>query len=306
MKVLVLLIMGVWAVTGAAPQTFAQRMFLDANGDGANTPEDRLRSGGATSIDIWVETDRNRDGSPARIQGLQSRALTINSYEFVLRTEGGPVEWGDYTNLQPGMDLPLGPLKNATDYYVGYWGTMPLPPGRYKLGTLVATVKSGSPRLVFASSSPLWGSARTSFGSSRGGKDGDNTLKFTEDPGRIGNPVQEEPGDWAGSDGLAASGGVSLAATIPATPSTEKFSVVIRPASNRRGNVLFRIRTTTEGALVVRLFDVQGRLVRVLSNDRVSAGIRELEAGDGLASGIYLYRVESVENVRTGRVAIIH
>ena len=52
---------------------FAQHMYLDVNGDGKATELDIL--GPDQSVDLWIETDRNRDGSSpaaAACSGRQS------------------------------------------------------------------------------------------------------------------------------------------------------------------------------------------------------------------------------------------
>jgi hypothetical protein len=287
-----------------APPGIAQQMFLDTNGDGVNTPADRLRVAGATKVDLWVETNRNRDGSGIAGQGSEP---TINSYEFVLRAEGGAVEWGEYTNLQPSMDLQLGPRKNATDYYRGQLGMETLPPGRYKLGSLVITVKSGSPRVAFASSSSLWGSARTSFGSQREGKDGDNTLKFTEDPKNIASRAQ---GDWGDASGVATlESSAGMAHTIESeTPNAFSVSLSPNPANPE---ATLEVRTTKAGFIRVLIFDLSGRLVRTaLAEALAPAGTRVVQVpgarrGRAMPSGVYLYRVETTERTVEGKLLIV-
>ncbi len=70
--------------------------------------------------------------------------------------------------------------------------------------------------------------------------------------------------------------------------------------------------TTRPGAVTVRMFDLQGRTVRVLMEaPLLPAGFHELridgrsDGGEGLASGLYFYRVETVEGTATGRVAVL-
>jgi hypothetical protein len=72
------------------------------------------------------------------------------------------------------------------------------------------------------------------------------------------------------------------------------------------------IRTTIPGPVKVRMFDIQGRLVRtLLEAPFIPAGTRELmidgrgERGGVLVSGVYFYRVETAGGVVTGRIAIL-
>lgn len=45
---------------------FAQYMYLDSNGDGVNDLGDRLNANGLpTTVDVYLVTGHNRDGSPA-------------------------------------------------------------------------------------------------------------------------------------------------------------------------------------------------------------------------------------------------
>jgi hypothetical protein len=292
-----------------APRGYAQHMFLDTSGDGINTTDDKLLPTGVTTVSIWVETDRNRDGTSSRYVGVGQGQLTINQYEFVLRSDGGAVEWGVYTNLQPTMDVPFGPLKNATDYYHGYGGMAILPPGKYKLGTLAVRVKSGSPRLVFASSSPLWGSARTSFGSQFSGKDGDNTLKFNEDRSKISSPVQDVPGDWSDASGVAAPSSAALARAALANGS-ESFSVTVSP-NPANPDATIEVRTTRAGFIRIQIFDLSGRLVcTALAEASAPAGIHTVRVpgtrnGRAMPSGVYLYRVETAERTVEGKLMIL-
>lgn len=43
--------------------TAAQYMFLDTNGDGIHSDADVIQPMGATTVDVWIITNANRDGS---------------------------------------------------------------------------------------------------------------------------------------------------------------------------------------------------------------------------------------------------
>lgn len=71
----------------------AQYMFLDANGDGRNGADDRIPPVGWSKIDVWLDTTRNRDGSPSPPAGGET-APGIAAYAFLIQVGGAAVEWG--------------------------------------------------------------------------------------------------------------------------------------------------------------------------------------------------------------------
>src|SRR5262245_45848577 len=98
-----------------AREARAQYMYLDSDVDGENTGADVLGATGETSCDVWLMTDRNRDGTtPECPWGTASGAdagpdiFTINSYEFILRASGGTVSWSGFVNQQPSMSTSFG------------------------------------------------------------------------------------------------------------------------------------------------------------------------------------------------------
>ncbi|MGE5177141.1 MAG: hypothetical protein ACM3JJ_12305, partial [Hyphomicrobiales bacterium] len=42
----------------------AQYIYLDANGDGVRDAQDRLSPDGPTTLDVWLVSDHDRDGTP--------------------------------------------------------------------------------------------------------------------------------------------------------------------------------------------------------------------------------------------------
>lgn len=283
---------------------------MDVDGDGVNGGLERLALSRVNTIDIWIQTDSNRDGSTSQSRIAGSRPLTINGYEFILRAVGGSVEWGTYTNSQPTMAMPFGVLMNDTDYYTGFGGLEALSPGKHKLGTLTVRAKSGNPRLAFASSTPLWRGASTSFASQREGKDGDHALKFTDDPSRLGSPSKDIRGDWADASGLeAATSDVELAPSQGGA-GTKSFSVSVSP-NPANPEATIQIQTTKAGFIRVRIFDLSGRLVRTaLAEASASAGIHTVRVpgtrnGRAMPSGVYLYRVETTERTVQGKLMIL-
>ena len=186
----------------ALPRATAQYLFLDVDGDSTNTVNDTLDSlGVAKSVDVWLVTDRNANGSAASCAS-GSDSLTINSYEFILRAVGGTVSFGSLTNhLEADMPLSFGRAENDTDFHDGYGGSTILSAGRYRLCTLAITAQSGNPSIELVSSTPLGGVYLTSFGSRCAGVDNDNTLKLGT--------------DWWDTGGLGSYGGESLLLSAP-------------------------------------------------------------------------------------------
>ncbi len=158
----------------------AQYMYLDADGDGVPTAADAVNPAGATTLDVWLRTGTNRDGSAASCV-TQDGDLTINSYEFILRASNGTVSWSGFVNRRPEFQTNLGVDSDATDYHNGFGSGTILPPGTYHLASLTVQVASGTPSLAIVSSTPLSGVFITSFGSRCSGLDTDNTLKLGSD-----------------------------------------------------------------------------------------------------------------------------
>lgn len=184
----------------------AQYVFLDANGDGVNDGADRLPATGAADIDIWFVTDRNRDGSPAACTTDPSEALTINSYEIVLRALNGRVAFGPMRNRVPFTGRPVSfagyeDTTSTTVYHNGWGFRDILPPGRYLVATLTVEALEGAPSLAFAGRSPMQSADLTSFGTACTGIDWDNTYVLGEefyDASGIGRPVAEAGGPYSG------------------------------------------------------------------------------------------------------------
>ena len=165
--------------THAVPAS-AQYMYLDANGDGVSTAEDRLNAG-ATSLDLWIRTNENRDGSAAACAAEPSAELTINSYVVNIVVVNGSVSWDSFTNLITQWSTNFGTAQSPTAMRAGFAGGLVLPPGAYKIATLTVTPLSGNPSLQFSAVSAPPGGFPTSFGSLCPGVDFDNTMKLAID-----------------------------------------------------------------------------------------------------------------------------
>jgi len=189
-----------------------QYMYLDTNGDGVHTDADTIHPSGPTSIDVWIRTDANRDGSPTSC--VSGEQLSISTYEFILHAADGTVAWGTFTNLQAPI-LPCGYSRSdSTDFYVGYCGVPGSPPGAppglYHLGNISVSVTGGTPSILLEASTHLLSVAITSFGSACSGIDGDNTIKlgtdwFDTDGARYGGwvnpPILAQPANMTAAEG---------------------------------------------------------------------------------------------------------
>ncbi|MEK7348269.1 MAG: FG-GAP-like repeat-containing protein [Candidatus Eisenbacteria bacterium] len=219
----------------------AQYMYLDSNGDGVNTAADVITAAGPTTFDVWLRTDKRRDGSDALCSN-GTRPLTINSYEVVVRASGGTVTWGARSNLQSGMSIDLGSrvAPSSTEMYMGFLGPTILPPGDYKLCRVSVSALSGTPSLgIVAQANTLSStSCVTEFGSQCDGLDFDNTLKLGQ--------------DWFDTDGLVYSLGEtsnsppSIAAVSPMSAVTGEVTSQDVGAVDPNGDVVsLSLQTTT-------------------------------------------------------------
>lgn len=173
----------------------AQNIYLDTNGDGVSSWSDSLNISGSTSVDVWIDTGENGDGT----RGFCG-ASGLASYEFILQATGGTMSWGTFTNtLVNAVPVPALMASNQAENHIAAYnpGGAGVALGAYKLGTISVTPASGSPCLGFASTSTLSPRYRTSFGTGCTGARFDHTA-------RLGS-------EW------------SSAAILPFTPSAPPF-----------------------------------------------------------------------------------
>ena len=95
------------------------------------------------------------------------------------------------------------------------------------------------------------------------------------------------------------------------------FSVTVAPAggmmaaafvvpSRDRGSGILNFVTARPGIVSVGLYDVSGRLVaRALDRTWLPAGGHAVPMHTGLASGVYLYRIETSDGVASGRTLVV-
>jgi PKD repeat protein len=191
------------AVAGFAREAGAQYMYLDTNGNGVHDTGDRLNANGTpTTVDLYVRTNQNRDGSTA-VCDTGDGPLTINVYWINLMAAGGTVTYSGFVNRQPTMTAAFGELNpDGVRYKNGFGGAPQLAPGLYRCCTLTITGMTGSPRIDIVdavSGSPDF----TGFGTSCSGHGFDNVYRLD---GPNTRAFIGDVGDFVDWDGLGAAG----------------------------------------------------------------------------------------------------
>jgi len=165
-------------VAGASAR--AQSLWLDTNGDGIHNASDVVAPSGTTTVDIWLRTDQNADGSPA-VCVSDDGELTMSSYLVVLHAENGTVSWGTVTNHIGSFGNPINAAPTPLEIGIGAGGSTPLAPGAYRLATVPITVASGTPNIAFATQHSIDTTYTTGFMSSCSGTSFDNFIRLGVD-----------------------------------------------------------------------------------------------------------------------------
>jgi hypothetical protein len=172
-----LLLVAVVALVAFAAPAHSQYMWLDVDGNGICDTNDTLTPS-STSVDVWLSTNLNGDGSPAICAIEPSTNLTINSYEFFVRSTGSMTlgAWSD------NMSYPtsFGDFQAGTDAYHGRAGAQQVE-GTYKLGTLAISGVAAGATLSIVAASSVNPPGYTSFGTNCPGGEFDNTYKLGSD-----------------------------------------------------------------------------------------------------------------------------
>ncbi|HEX7077589.1 MAG TPA: putative Ig domain-containing protein, partial [Candidatus Eisenbacteria bacterium] len=156
-----------------------QYMFLDFDGDGIYTLSDEFGGFGyadSTKIDLYLVTDRNRDGStPTCVPG-------VDSYAVNLFAQDAPVTFSSVTNRMPGMTA-LAPVSTYPyALAASFGGSNMFPPGKYRLMSMTVVFGSGCRILGIVSSSCFSPPGLvTSFGSDCLSNQVDYTLRLGDD-----------------------------------------------------------------------------------------------------------------------------
>jgi hypothetical protein len=181
----------------AAPTARAQYMYLDSNGNGVHDSGDQLAPNGtATTVDLWLDTNHNRDGSVATCN-VGPEPLSMHDYYFHLLASGGSVTYGGFVTHIGNIAFPVVNPGDGIRYANGQGGNVVYPPGKYLMATLTITGTSGAPGVSIVDQ--VTGSLNfTAFGTDCFGNDFDDTYKLAGPAGGT---------DWTDADGLAAAGG---------------------------------------------------------------------------------------------------
>ena len=191
------------AVAGLAPVASAQYMYMDANGNGVHDNGDRLNvNNDSTFVDIYLNTDLNRNGSAVTCNTDPLKPMTINSYAFSLVATGGTVVYGKYVNLTSAQFPNQAANVNLGDgmYEIGFYSFSYSAAGLYKVGTLTIMGTAGAPAIHLVDQVP-GAQDFTSFGTECPCLAGDSTYRLD---GPFTQAFYGGPGDWFDNDGLGA------------------------------------------------------------------------------------------------------
>lgn len=172
----------------------AQYVFIDANANGVHDAGDVLNPNGTpTPVDVWIDTNHNRDGSLAVCDTGDGDLGTWNSFAMHFAVSAGTVSFTNYVNnflpfaircSAGGQDF----VSNSTLAAVCQAG-FPMAGGRVKMFTMTVTGMTGTPSVQFVPFNSLDVNP-TSFGTPCQGLDFDDTYKLGS--------------DWHDADGLGA------------------------------------------------------------------------------------------------------
>lgn len=173
-----LLFLAVVAALMVGVPAYSQMVFLDVDGDGLSSTAGQggndVLTPSTTSVDVYFVTDTNPDGTSVTCNNGgtpdPSFPMTIFGYEVILVSTGtGSVAYGTWTDL---MGFTIKTSLCGSDPYcsggpaawIGWTGTTPMSPGKYKVGTLAITV-AGSAKLDIVANYPsLNPNSETAFG----------------------------------------------------------------------------------------------------------------------------------------------
>lgn len=161
----------------------AQYMYLDSNGDGIHTSADQLPTSGIATVDVWLNTNHDRDGSVAVC--TTGDPLDMFSYEVCLRATNGRVDFSGFVN-HSALPTTFFAGGSTTEFYTYTFGISASPPGLYRLFSVSVVVTSGTPALDIVPDAPTLEHVsanlpETAFGGHCGGVNFDNTLRLGQD-----------------------------------------------------------------------------------------------------------------------------
>jgi PKD repeat protein len=173
-------------------RSWAQYMYIDANGDGVHSGADAMNPNGTPlNVDVWLDRLHNRDGSLA-VCDADGDLTVWNSFAVHINVVGGAASFTNYLNHVTPFAISCSAggqafLSNTGGMAVCQAGQPRTDPGLVKIFSVTVTGISGSPTLAFVPGNSLDVNS-TSFGTMCTGLDFDNTYKLGL--------------DWFDADGL--------------------------------------------------------------------------------------------------------
>ncbi len=285
----------------------AQYMWLDSDGNEINDPDDRLNPIGVpTTVDVYLDTNHRKDGSAVICDIDPSMPLSIYCYYFCATLTNGTAAFSGFQNGMPTMTLDLGADSSSTEYVHGFANPTPIyPPGIYHLArftvTLLTSTGPGATLNIVPQNSlaaPFF--ELTMFQSQCEGLDFDNTYKMG--PNTLGST------DWTDTAGLL-SPSTTTAVPVSTVPAG-KLAVTAAPNPLNPSTEL-KFTTSRAGRVTLRIFDLEGQLVKVLTDEEMSAGPHALRwdgsdaAGGRVSSGVYFVRLSASEGEAVRIVTVV-
>jgi hypothetical protein len=219
-----------------AGPAFAQYVYLDTNGDGVHSSGDLLQPNGTpTTINAYINTNHNRDGSLATCDTGDGDLGFWNSYAVNLKAAGGTVTFSNFVNQQSNFNLVCVGVGidflAAGDEMTSCRATATSEAGGLKkMFTVTVTGQSGTPSIQVIPLGTL-GPNFTSFGTPCSAHEFDNTYKLGDDffdsdgaapaPGGNATPVLSVPVSVTAAEGEA----VTITATATDTDLSDVLTI---------------------------------------------------------------------------------
>ncbi len=214
----------------------AQYIYLDTNGDGVHSSADLLQPNGTpTTVNAYINTNHNRDGSLATCDTGDGDLGMWNSYAVNLKAAGGTVTFSNFVNQQPGFNLTcvgvgVDFLTSGDEMTSCRATATSTAGGLQQMFTVTVTGQSGTPSIQvipLGTLSPNF----TSFGTPCSAHDFDNTYKLGNDffdadgaapaPGGNATPVLSAPTTLSVGEGQA----VTITATATDTDLSDVLTI---------------------------------------------------------------------------------
>ena len=136
----------------------AQYIWMDSNGDGVHTIGDVMNANGTpTTVDVWINTSHNKNGSLATCDSNVGDLAVWNSYAMHINAINGTATFANFVNQQPSFTIGCSAVvtyfitNNSTEMGACAATGSPINNGgtNQKMFTVMVTGQTGSPSLVF-------------------------------------------------------------------------------------------------------------------------------------------------------------